>query len=368
LLLGAAGPGPPRTLDDFEDIGAWRASPSQGVTLDLSSAEGVAGKALRLDFDFHGRAGWAAVRRPVSIDLPENYELSFALRGQALANDLEVKLIDDSRERWWSVRREMTPPAAGRRSGWKKRHFSFAWGTGGRRRDSPRRVPELAVTARTGAGWIAIDDLKFTPLPGPRTSGAAARPDRILVAARLRARARDGRRFRDLVAKRRAGAPRGSRSTSRTARIRRPDDRAGARPVRAPLRRGNLRRRGGVDAGPNRRRATAAATISSLPESESRYVRLTVPDPGGAEIGVREIAVRPLAWSATPNAFFEAIAREAPRGTYPRSFSGEQSYWTVVGADGDTESALLGEDGAVEPSRGSFSVEPFLFLDGKLFS
>ena len=132
LLVGAAGPGPPRTLDDFEDIGAWRASPSQGVTLDLSSGEGAAGRALRLDFDFHGRAGWAAVRRPVSIDLPENCELTFSLRGQALANDLEVKLVDDSGENvWWSVRRELTPPRGWQTIRLKKRHFSFAWGPAG---------------------------------------------------------------------------------------------------------------------------------------------------------------------------------------------------------------------------------------------
>ena len=39
----------------------------------------------------------------------------------------------------------------------------------------------------------------------------------------------------------------------RETRVRRPDDRVGARPVRAPLRRRDLRRRGGVDAGANRR-------------------------------------------------------------------------------------------------------------------
>ncbi len=84
--------------------------------------------------------------------------------------------------------------------------------------------------------------------------------------------------------------------------------------------------------------------------------------------GIREIVVQPLAYSATPNAFFEAIAKDAPRGTYPRAFSGEQAYWTVAGADGDTENALVGEDGAVEPAKGSFSVEPFLFLDGELLA
>ena len=54
------------------------------------------------------------------------------------------------------------------------------------------------------------------------------------------------------------------------------------------------------------------------------------------------------------------IAKDAPRGSYPRSFSGEQEYWTVVGVDGDREEGLLGEDGALEVGQGAFSIEPFL--------
>ncbi|HEY7216613.1 MAG TPA: coagulation factor 5/8 type domain-containing protein, partial [Thermoanaerobaculia bacterium] len=56
----------------------------------------------------------------------------------------------------------------------------------------------------------------------------------------------------------------------------------------------------------------------------------------------------------------------APRGSYPRAFSGEQAYWTVVGVDGDAEEGLLGEDGALEVGQGAFSIEPFLWMDGEL--
>ncbi|HXP01643.1 MAG TPA: discoidin domain-containing protein [Luteibacter sp.] len=67
----------------------------------------------------------------------------------------------------------------------------------------------------------------------------------------------------------------------------------------------------------------------------------------------------------TPNAVFEARARQVRRGLYPRGFSGEQSYWTIVGVDGGSrDSALISEDGAVEVVRGGFSIEPFL-IDGK---
>jgi hypothetical protein len=69
----------------------------------------------------------------------------------------------------------------------------------------------------------------------------------------------------------------------------------------------------------------------------------------------------------TPNAVFESRAKQVRRGLYPRGFSGEQSYWTIVGVDGGSrDSALISEDGAVEVVRGGFSIEPFLIDGGKL--
>ena len=76
---------------------------------------------------------------------------------------------------------------------------------------------------------------------------------------------------------------------------------------------------------------------------------------------------RTLAFAATPNDFFKALARAgSPRGRFPRGFSGEQPYWTIVGIDGGSEQGLLGEDGAIEIAKGGFSIEPFLLSDGKL--
>ena len=71
----------------------------------------------------------------------------------------------------------------------------------------------------------------------------------------------------------------------------------------------------------------------------------------------------------TPNAVFEARAKQVRRGLYPRGFSGEQSYWTIVGVDGGSrDSALMSEDGAVEIVRGGFSLEPFLIENRKLIT
>jgi len=335
----------------------------------LSPAEGKRRKALRLDFDFHGRAGWAAIRRDVAIDLPENWELDLSLSGDAPANDLEIKLVDASGENvWWTVRRDFAPPPSGTTLRSKKRHFSFAWGPAGG--GEIRRVAafEIAVTARAGGkGWIAIEDLTLIALPPP---GPPAHPPVLTVSSSAPGfppeRAMDGdpttawRSDRagsawlaiDFGERREYGGLTIQWEADRSARryeVETSDDGNAWTPART-VESGN----GGRD-------------DLSLPESESRHVRLALSEPGGrGGYGILEIVVQPLSYSATPNAFFEAIARAAPRGIYPRSFSGEQSYWTVAGVDGDTENALIGEDGAVEPSRGSFSIEPFLFFDGKL--
>jgi hypothetical protein len=106
-----------------------------------------------------------------------------------------------------------------------------------------------------------------------------------------------------------------------------------------------------------------------MPESETRFLRLWLEEPGGRDgYGIAELVVQPLSFAETPNAFFLSIAKDAPRGLYPRGFSGEQTYWTVVGVSGETDCALVSEDGAVEPWKGAFSVEPFLFTNGRLFT
>ena len=62
------------------------------------------------------------------------------------------------------------------------------------------------------------------------------------------------------------------------------------------------------------------------------------------------------------------MAKDEPPGTYPKYFYGKQTYWTVIGVNGDSEKALLNEEGMLEVGRGAFSLEPFLYLNGKLIT
>src|SRR5262249_51194516 len=89
VLVLAAAPAP-MVLDDFEDVHGWSAHPSDGVELRIGQDRGLNGKAMRLDFDFHGGAGYAIARKAFPLKLPADYELSFRIRADAPVNDLEL--------------------------------------------------------------------------------------------------------------------------------------------------------------------------------------------------------------------------------------------------------------------------------------
>jgi hypothetical protein len=76
-------------------------------------------------------------------------------------------------------------------------------------------------------------------------------------------------------------------------------------------------------------------------------------------------AVRPAEESM--NDRISALAKASPRGAFPRAFVGEQPYWTLAGSDGGKVTALISEDAAVEPAKGSYSIEPMVIDGGKRF-
>ena len=78
-------------IDTFESITAWESRPSDGVSVRLSQESGVRGRALRVDFDFHGGGGYAVIRREVDLTLPPNYEFRW-LDHQTLSPDASASL------------------------------------------------------------------------------------------------------------------------------------------------------------------------------------------------------------------------------------------------------------------------------------
>lgn len=170
-------------IDSFDSVGSWVTNPSEGVDATIHADSGLHGRALRLDFDFHGRKGYAIVHRDLDLELPPNFKLSVALRGDSPANTLEIKLVDrDRKSVWWSNNPEFVFPREWQTVAREKREICFAWGemprTGYTRRLS---AIEIAITAGSGGkGSVWLDDLTLTPLdlesPFAATAPVAATP------------------------------------------------------------------------------------------------------------------------------------------------------------------------------------------------
>lgn len=376
-----------RALDTFETLTPWAADASTDVSSAISAVPGHDGRAMRLDYDFNGRSGYAFAARAINLQVPDNYEISFWARGEMLPNTLEIKFTDASGENvhWRQVRGFQAA------NGWtrytiKKRQIIWAWGPEPDRTFRGAARIEFVVTAgQGGKGWLEIDQLELRDLPPepsvpPRPLASATSEDGLNVAARavdddpltfwrtdgageqsltldlgyerefggltLRWADRmaasryrlmassDGRDWREL-----ASVPDGNGGTDW---LRTPE--ASARWLRLDLL--TARDESGVvgQAGAGQRLGQAAADAYALTGLE----------------------IEPLSFGETPTSFVTAVASESRRGLYPRGFHGEQPYWTLVGVDGGGESGLIGEDGAIELRRGGPSIEPFVIDNGRV--
>jgi hypothetical protein len=312
---------------------AWSPHPSDGVEMHLTRESDT----NRLDFDFHGHAGYAIARSKVDLDLPPNYQLVFRIRGDAPRENLELKLLDAGGDNvWWLNRQDFAFPRDWTTLKTKKRQIAFAWGPLGggdlRHVDSL----EVVVTAGNGGkGTVWFTDPKVEPLPPTPTEPARfTKPDIDFGAAReLGGLVIDWlekpKRFTVSLDGKRVGQ------------------------AILPVRTGRI-------ACPTGDKATGydGSKFVWLPDAEARRIRID----GGK---VRSVIVEPPAWAPTANDFWSIVARDARRGEYPRYLIGEQTYWTVIGADKDANEVLVGEDGNVEPFKGGYSIEPFLHVNGK---
>jgi hypothetical protein len=338
--------GQPHLIDDFESVAAWSLHPSDGVSLKIGQGDGRGGRAMRLDFDFDRHAGYAIARREVNLDLPPNFELTFWMRADAPVNNLELKLIDATGQNvWWLNRRDFQFPAEWREISTKKRQISFAWGPLGGGEPHHIAALEIVVTAGTGGkGTVLIDDLALTALP-PQSSSVVTRGS-------WRGAEGPGEMTIDLGSLREIGGLHihwDPRDFARDFSVDLSRDGVEYRRVRA------INGNGRTD------------QLLYLPDEEARFVRLTFQRSSrGQGYAINSIDVEPVDWAPTPNDFFAIVARASRPGAYPRYLAGQQPYWTVVGADGAEGEALVGEDGNVEPFKGGFSIEPFLFRDGLL--
>ncbi|HUQ98255.1 MAG TPA: discoidin domain-containing protein, partial [Gemmatimonadaceae bacterium] len=319
-----------------------------------------------------------------------NYEFSFAIRGDAPSNTLEFKMPDSTNENvWWSNNPNFIFPKTWQTITRKKRQISFAWGPTSDPTLRRFGAIEFAITAgQGGKGSVWLDDLAITPLEPDAPYTLTPR-----VTASSEAQGSYAMRVVDTDmgtswrSARLAGGPAHAPPAPATLDI----DFQKRRELGAMVvsweqgyRANNYDIQGSRDgqtwqtlyrvnrlsAPPTQRDKLLVGQRDYiyLPETDVRYLRLALTNPENSAngFGIRDISIKPLTWAATPNDFMMMVAKDAKRGDYPKAFLGEQSYWTVVGLDRDVAEGLINEEGMLEVGRGEFSIEPFLFVEGKL--
>ncbi len=375
---------PSRVLESFDDVSLFQSLPSDGVQLDLRADSGVAGRALRMEFDYHGRAGYAVARRRFALPpLPPYWAITLWVRGEAKPNTLELKLADSSGQNVWWMRR----PDLRVSKGWTQLRFrpsdlSFAWGPLGG--GPPRGIAamEIAFTAgQGGAGWLALDDLSLTALAPPvpdrirpsvtASSSLLSRPPALVVPVDFAAAPRDAEVATDGSGWRSGGDGEqwlaldfgGPRPLSGLVLdwspqdwavdydIETSDDGHAWTLVRAVRGSGGGRR------------------FVHLPGLEPTKLRLLLKRSSrGTRYGLSALRVLSDSVASTRAAFLERVAQGSAPGVWPRPLTGQQSYWTVLGVPRDERDVLFSEDGSIEPAPGGFSIEPFLRADGRLLT
>jgi hypothetical protein len=368
----SAAPGEPMVLDEFEDLSGWKSAAPEGAHVAIVHDSGRRGLAMRIDFDLNAAGGYVLVRKELSLPLPENYAFSFQLRGEAPDNNFEFKLVDSSGKNvWWRNQRDFGFPSEWQAVTIRRSRIAFAWGPSPGVPLKHAAAIEFAISSGSGGkGSVWIDDLLFeerepvgqngvTPVIRASSSMPGHDPAAIMdqdATTEWRSEPVPGEQWLliDLLKNREYGGlvidwDRADYASSYQVQV----SNDGASWAVAYL----------------TTTGSGSRDYIYMPDAESRYIRLQL-DRSSREqgYGIAQVTVKPFEFSASPNQFFEAIARDAPFGAYPKYFYGTQSYWTVVGVEGDTKEALLNEEGMLEVEKGSFSIEPFLLVDGELLT
>ena len=359
---------PERLLDNFQDLSGWTAITSGVAQLRIRRDQGLQGSAMRLDFDFRGAGGFVVARKELPLEIPESYSFGFNIRGTGPANIFEFKLVDDTNQNVWRYRVEAFDfPEEWKPLTIRSSQVVFAWGPLGGGPPKNIAAVELVIAAGPGGNgtvcfgnlWFRDDTYRLTPVVRASSALPGHAPEKALAAAKTshwQSEATDEPQWLliDFQQEREYGGL--VLHWVKSLRAKRFDVQVS------------------VD---GKEWNTAYATHQGdteqshiyLPQTLSRYIRLNLyQSVEGHGFGIRRIEVKPFDFSRTINHFFQNIAREAAPGLYPKYLLSRQTYWTPAGTGEADTQALINEEGMVEVDKGSFSIEPFVYTNRKLFT
>ncbi len=338
----------------------WQPIVSGNAQLKLSSAFAGRVPALQMDFDFKGDGGFVVARRALKQNMPEEFAVKFRLRGHGAVNHLELKLIDATGQNVWRhVQKDLRLPLRWKRMTVASRDIDFAWGPSSGGRIRALGSMEFAIVAGEGGKgtlWIADVEIEdCSPKGVPRASASSALPDfepsAALLGSGWKPRPDDPHPWIviDSIEPRTIGglivdwlehAPasgfrvRGSNSGLRWKTLYSATGAGGKR------------------------------SYVYLPGLKSRFLRLELDEPSAGA----SLRVQSFEFSRSIHAFWNNVANGEARGWHPRWLHNEQSVWTPFGTANGIHCALMNEDGMVEVDQGSFSIEPMLWIEDRLFT
>jgi hypothetical protein len=336
----------------------WQSIASGDAELKLSSVFAGSVPALQMDFDFKGGGGFVVARRALKRSMPEEYAVHFRLRGRGALNNLELKLVDASGQNVWRyVKKNLQFPVRWNRMTVRSREIEFAWGPSSGGGISQLGSIEFAIVAGEGGKgtmWIAdmqIDDCN--PTDAPSAHASSEMPDfeaaKALAGLGWKPRPDDQRPWIVIDSIK----PRGigglvidwlDQAPVSGFRVRGSNSGVRWKTLRAAMRAGGKR------------------SYVYLPGVNARFLRLEFGEPSAGAA----LRLQSFEFSRSIHAFWYNIADAEARGWHPRWLHREQSVWTPIGTSNGTQCALMNDDGMVEVSQGSFSIEPMLWTKGQL--
>lgn len=349
-------------LSIFDNPADWQVFASGQAEGQISGVISENGKSgLRLDYDFHGGGGFVVIRRVFAFTLPETFEIGFHLCGEGPPNHFEFKVADPGGNNVWrNLSQNFELPKSWSAFSFNERSLPFAWGPSGGGAPSAIGAIEFVIAAGPGGKGVlqlSLPTFADQTLQTPRSICASSEQPGFPAsavfagdsAAGWKAAADDvqpwwqmdfGRRLRfgGLV-------------------INWPED--------LPPRAFNVETSEDGLSWTRIHQATAAHGLKShipTPLAEAQYLRVAFANSTCAAL--HSLALRPDAYSRTPNEFMHSVAADFPRGWYPRYWLREQSYWTPVGSPDGVRRALINEEGLIEVDEAGFSLEPFILTAG----
>lgn len=359
-----------KIVDDFESIDDWEIVSSEGVSIQLSQSEGVSGNAIKLDFNFISGAGYGGFQKTFPLDLPENFQFSFYIRADAPSNNLEFKLIDESGDNvWWRNQVNFEFPKQWKKITIKKRNIEFAWGPAqDKNLKKTHKLQFMIASFNGGKGSVYFDNFRFEPLEGAADTLPAIR--NIEVSTNMHDAAKLFDRKESTLWK---SGPTDNQNIIIDLGDRKEyggliidwDEKTYAENYKILASNDKVE----WDEIYNVTNGKGGRSYINLNDSESRYIKLDLlRSSEGKGYVINELQTEGYKFSETPEVFISNIAKDKPEGYFPKYIYNTQSYWTVTGVNADEKEALINEEGMVEVDKRQFSIEPFLYMEGKLLT